>query len=71
MHSWGKFWTTRYKQTKNPTVTSEEAGTKAGGREQNQGTAHAPCTQTTKGVGKTPKPPLQPYPWTQPYPHPR
>ena len=30
---------------KNPTATSEESGTKAGYREQNQGTAYAPWTQ--------------------------
>ena len=37
--------------------------------EQKLGTAHAPCTQHHQGVGKTRKPPLQPAPWTHPYPH--
>ena len=30
MCRWDKLWTTRYKKTKNPTATSEEAGAKAG-----------------------------------------
>ena len=30
MCSWGKFWTTRYKKTKNPTATSGDLGAKAG-----------------------------------------
>ena len=29
MHSWGQLWTTRYKQTKIPTATSEVSGAKA------------------------------------------
>ena len=30
MHSWGILWTMRYKETKTPTVTSKELGTKTG-----------------------------------------
>ena len=45
MHSWGKLWATRYKETENPVATSEEPGTKAGGQEQKQVAAHVPCTQ--------------------------
>ena len=58
----------RNKQT-NPTAISEEAGAKTGRREQKQGTAHAPCTQHRKGVGKPPKPRLRPDPCTHPCPH--
>ena len=31
------------------------------------GTMHAPALNTTRGVGKPPKPPLLPDPWTHPY----
>ena len=37
---------------------------------QKQGTEHAPCKNTTYGLGQTPKPPLQVNFWTHPYPHP-
>ena len=48
--SWGKFWTKDTKRPKkSPTATSEELGAKAGGPEEKQGTAHAPCTQYQKG----------------------
>ena len=69
MHSWGKLWTTRYKKTKK----TQPALLKSW--EQKQGVASKsrvlcmPPALTTKGVGKTPKPPLQPDPWTHPYPH--
>ena len=39
-------------------------------QEQKQGTVHAPAGNITKGVGKPPKPPLWPDPWTHTYPHP-
>lgn len=38
---------------KNPTATSEESGTKAGSREQKQGTAYAPWTQHHLRGGQT------------------
>ena len=59
MCGWGKLRTIRYKKTKNPTVTSEETGALC------MPLAHT----TTKGVGKPPKPPLQPDPWTHSHPH--
>ena len=31
---------------------------------------HAPVLSTTKEMGKSCKPPLQPDPWIHPYPHP-
>ena len=43
----------RYKETKNPATTFEEPGAKAGGWEQKQGTAHAPCTQHHLRGGQT------------------
>ena len=53
------------KTKKSPAATSEEAGATAGCRELKQGTAHVPLARnTTKGVGKTPKPPLQAEPFT-------
>ena len=50
----------RHTQTKkSPAATSEEAGATAGCQELKQGTAHMPLARnTTKGVSKTPKPPL-------------
>ena len=60
---WGKLWIRRYKDTKNPTATSKELEAKAG---------YCACPTahtTTKGVNKPPKPPLQPNPWTHPFPH--
>ena len=68
--SWGQLWTTRYKKTKNPTATSEEPGAKAGGQEKSRVLLMPPAHNTTKGVGRPPKPPLRPDPWTHPYPHP-
>ena len=70
MFSWGKLRTKDTKKPENPTATFEEPGAKAKGRQQRQGTAHAPCAHHHKGMGKPPKPPLQPDPWTHPYPHP-
>ena len=59
------------KDQKNPTATSEELGAKTGCQGQNQGTAHAPCTQHhQRVVGKPPKSSLWPDPWTHPYCHP-
>ena len=48
------------KTKKSPTAASEESGATAGCWELKQGTAHMPLAlNTTKGVGKTLKPPLQ------------
>ena len=63
--------TTRFKETKNPTATSEELEAKLWCLEQTQGTTHAPCTHhQLREVGKPPKPPLWPDPSTHLYPHP-
>ena len=58
----GQILDKRDQNTQLPLLKSLEQ--KKGCWEQKQGTAHAPCT--TKGVGKSPKPPLQPNPWTHP-----
>ena len=65
----GKFWTKRYKKTKNPTALSEESGAKNGYWEQKEGLHMPPPPNTTKGVGKPPKGPLQPGHWIHSYPH--
>ena len=73
MHSWGKFCTKRYKKRpKSPSATSEEPRAKAGKGVGNKSRVlrMPPAHTTTKGVGKSPKPPLRPDPWTHPYPHP-
>ena len=64
MCSWGKLWTRRYKnkQTKSPTTTSREPGAKTGGERKR--TAHAAWLNTSKGMGKPSKPPLQAHTWT-------
>ena len=62
----GQILDKRDQNTQLPLLKSLEQKTECW--DQKQGTAHTPCT--TKGVGKSPKPPLQPKPWTQPYPHP-
>ena len=56
MRNWGKFWAKIQKRPKHPTATSKELGAKIVCQEQKQGTAHAPCTQHHKEVGKTLKP---------------
>ena len=56
MRNWGKFWAKIQKRPKHPTATSKELGAKIVCREEKQGTAHAPCTQHHKEVGKTLKP---------------
>ena len=56
----------RYKKTKKsqlPFLKSQEQ--KQGFKSKNS--VHASCTQDSKGVGKTPKPPLRADPWTNPY----
>ena len=55
----GKCWTKRYKKTENPTALSEESGAKNGYWEQKEGLHMPPPPNTTKGVGKPPKGPLQ------------
>ena len=52
------------KRPQNPTATSEELGAKTGVWET---IVHVPCTQHHLGVGKPPKPSLQPDPWTHPF----
>ena len=74
MRSWGKFWTQkrsiqRDQKTQLPLLKSLEQ--KQGVRRKSRVLRMPPAhTTTTRGVGKTPKPPLQPNPWTHPYPHP-
>ena len=72
MCSWGKFWTKDTKRPKNPTATSEEPGAeqKQGVGSKSRVLSMPPALNTTRGVGKTPKPPLWPNAWTHPYPHP-
>ena len=50
MRSWGKLWT-RYKKTKNPTATQ-------GVRSKSRVLRLSPAHNTTKGVGRPPKPTL-------------
>ena len=77
-HCCPKLWTTKYKKTKKkkkktppqmPLLKSwsfqQEVGSKSRVLE------HAPCTQRHKGVGRTPKPPRWPCPWTHPCPQTR
>ena len=71
MHIWGKFWTARYKKTKAnqlPLLKSQEQ--KQGVRSRSRILHMPPAHNTTKGVVKSPRPPLQPDPWIRPYPHP-
>ena len=53
----------RYKKTKNPTATSKVSGAKAGSG------SHPPAHNSTKGVGRPPRTPLWPNPWTCHRPH--
>ena len=54
-----------------PTAISEEPGAKKTGVGSKGKVLHmSPCTGQHQEVDKPPKPPLQPDPWTQPYPHP-
>lgn len=55
MSNWGKWCTTRYKKTQNPTATFEDPGANTACQEQKQGMA--PEHSTTGGEGKLPKPP--------------
>ena len=68
---WGKFWTKDKKRPKNPTAPFEEPGAKAGGQEQKQGTAHAPCTKHhLRGEKNTQAtPPARPRDTPLPSPH--
>lgn len=64
MHSWGKLWTTRYKKTKktkkqkSQLPLSESQEQKQGVEGKTRGLSMHPALITSKGVGKTPKPPL-------------
>ena len=55
MSNWGKWCTTRYKKTQNPTATFEDPGANTACQEQKQGMA--PAHSSTGGEGKVPKPP--------------
>ena len=70
MHSGEKFCSKDTKRPKDQTATFEECGVKAGGQKQKQGTAHDPCTRRHRRGAQTPKLPLPPGLWTQPYYHP-
>ena len=48
----------------------QSPGQKQGVRSKNSVLRMAPAHNTTKVVGKPPKPLLRPDPWTHPYPHP-
>ena len=58
------------KDQKSPTSTSEELGAKTGSRSKSRVLCMPPALNTTKEVGKPPKLPLQPDPWSRLYPHP-
>ena len=70
--NYGQQNTKRPKKTKPPQMPilkswsfQQEVGSKSRVPE------HAPCTQCHKGVGRTPKPPRWPCPWTHPCPQTR
>lgn len=63
--TWGKFCTKRYKKTKKE---KKKSPPKLPFLKQKQGTAHVPCTQYHKGMGKPSKPLLQSDPLDTPLP---
>ena len=71
MHSWGKLWTIRYKETqKTQLLLLKSWEPKQGVGSKSKTLCMPPAHNTTKGVGKPPKTPLWPDPWTHPFPHP-
>ena len=71
MPSWGKLWTTRDKKTKKtqlPLLRSQEK--KQDAEIKSWVLCMSPEHNTTKGVGRPPKPLLWPNPSTHHYPHP-
>ena len=64
MYSGGKLWMKRYQRTKKHNCHFWRA------RSKSRVLCMPLALTTTIGVGKTPKPPLQPKPWTHPYSHP-
>ena len=50
-----------------PLLKSQEQ--KQGVRSKTRVLRMLPALNTTRGVGRPPKPPLRPNPWTYPYPH--
>ena len=64
VHSWGNLWTTRYKKTKKPKKQktqlplSKSQEQKQGVEGTTRGLNIQPALNTSKRVGKTPKPPL-------------
>ena len=71
MHSWGTLWTKKplllllksHRQTR-------DVGSKSKNSTCPQNSTPPKGWANHQGVGKPPKPPLLPDPWTQPYPHP-
>lgn len=61
MESWGKLWARRHKNLKTQLQLFKS-------REQNRVLCISLACTTTKGVGRPPKPPLWPDPWTCPLP---
>ena len=78
-HCCPKLRTKKYKQTKkkkNKTKPPQMPILKSWSFQQEVGSKsrvpeHVPCTQCHKGVGRTPKPPRWPCPWTHTCPHTR
>ena len=64
LHSWGESWTSKIQRDQKAQLPFLRS------LEQKQDTVHAPYTHHHLGVGKTPKPRLQPDPWTCPASHP-
>ena len=67
MCSWGKLWT-RHKKTQKTQLPLLKSRGRVGNK--SRALCTPPAHATTKGVGRTPKPPLLPAPWTHPHPHP-
>ena len=65
MCNWDKFWIQKIQSVKKKKPNCYFWGA----LEQNQGTVLPPAHTTTKGVGKPPKPPFWPDPWSHPHPH--
>ena len=60
----------RYKKSKNPISTSEESEQRQGVGSKIRVPCMPPAHNTTKAVGRQPKPPLWPDLWAHPYPRP-
>ena len=68
MHSWGKIMDSKIQKKKKPKIPNCHCHFRRA-RSKIRVLHMPPAHTTTKGVGKTPKPPLQPNLGTHPYPH--